>query len=637
MKLFSSIAILLLSFVMSSAQTTYVAPLHDANVLYINSYPYSLSGEYIGYCGKLLNMTTVPPTITNINDYILFDEDRPCFTFDSPRGATTSNNLGVYLGSSNMNAITNSNNAYLSYHKEDSMTALAYGSMSFLSCYSLLFNYELPSPNNPEQYYIFRTPISISLSGTLDEYFAYDFENSPEESGGAVSKNLYFDLIDFAANNGQGALIDTSYYILHDTMISEISLGTCRHANGRDWWLFAFEYDITPQKALCYHRFLVSPVGVEYKGEIRDTTQFLQRMSSFTKCTPDGKHLIVQHYQNCQLNIFEIDRCDGLLLNQRIVYDSCQFLGNSFAVSPNSRYIYTSDGWFGGTTNAGTGTIISGLPYGRLYQHDLEADDFAASRQILTGFDTISLTETMQLAPNGEIYFRGYLSEYIGSIHRPNFPGLQCMADPKAIEGCFTQTKAASYFPNEYRVGPVDGSSCDTLGIDNFPKAFFKWYTDSTSDLSIQFDNLSLYNPIDYFWDFGDGNTSTLEAPYYTYAVKGVYNVCLTASNEIGSDTYCELVYVDIPVGAEDILNDIAKMYPNPVDDFLFVELSKEAPSNGKYFITLYDVEGKMVLAEEIMSNLIHKISVSHLPAGLYSCQILHHDEVMMNQMIVKK
>lgn len=54
---------------------------------------------------------------------------------------------------------------------------------------------------------------------------------------------------------------------------------------------------------------------------------------------------------------------------------------------------------------------------------------------------------------------------------------------------------------------------------------------------------------ISWFWQFGDGSTSTLQNPTHTYAVNGIYTVCLTIV-AIGSDgkTCCDQVCQDIQV-----------------------------------------------------------------------------------------
>lgn len=59
----------------------------------------------------------------------------------------------------------------------------------------------------------------------------------------------------------------------------------------------------------------------------------------------------------------------------------------------------------------------------------------------------------------------------------------------------------------------------------------------------VNFTNLSDGNgrPITgYLWDFGDGNTSTAQAPVHQYTNEGVYTVCLTVTDSSGCDSlYC--------------------------------------------------------------------------------------------------
>jgi PKD repeat protein len=53
--------------------------------------------------------------------------------------------------------------------------------------------------------------------------------------------------------------------------------------------------------------------------------------------------------------------------------------------------------------------------------------------------------------------------------------------------------------------------------------------------------------PLTYLWDFGDGITSTLEAPTHLYAASGTYEVTLTVTNSFGSDTYIAEFVVNTP------------------------------------------------------------------------------------------
>jgi len=53
----------------------------------------------------------------------------------------------------------------------------------------------------------------------------------------------------------------------------------------------------------------------------------------------------------------------------------------------------------------------------------------------------------------------------------------------------------------------------------------------------VTFRSTSINTVTSYLWDFGDGNTSTQESPTHVYQTSGSYDVSLTASNAIGSDT----------------------------------------------------------------------------------------------------
>jgi len=67
---------------------------------------------------------------------------------------------------------------------------------------------------------------------------------------------------------------------------------------------------------------------------------------------------------------------------------------------------------------------------------------------------------------------------------------------------------------------------------------------DNAADPLIAFSDSSANSPTTWFWDFGDGNNSAAPSPSNTYSANGTYNVCLTATNGIGSNTKCKTVTV---------------------------------------------------------------------------------------------
>ncbi len=72
-------------------------------------------------------------------------------------------------------------------------------------------------------------------------------------------------------------------------------------------------------------------------------------------------------------------------------------------------------------------------------------------------------------------------------------------------------------------------------------------YMDTINN-QIAFSPDSYDSNLNYFWDFGDGNTSTNAYPFHEYSNGGLFNVCLTVSDNNTpqcSDTVCQTVFVD--------------------------------------------------------------------------------------------
>ncbi len=59
--------------------------------------------------------------------------------------------------------------------------------------------------------------------------------------------------------------------------------------------------------------------------------------------------------------------------------------------------------------------------------------------------------------------------------------------------------------------------------------------TKGPASLNVQFNDTSSNNPTSWLWNFGDGTTSTDKNPTHTYTQSGIYNVTLTATNDIGN------------------------------------------------------------------------------------------------------
>ncbi|MES1220996.1 MAG: PKD domain-containing protein, partial [Bacteroidota bacterium] len=66
------------------------------------------------------------------------------------------------------------------------------------------------------------------------------------------------------------------------------------------------------------------------------------------------------------------------------------------------------------------------------------------------------------------------------------------------------------------------------------------------SPLFVTFQDLSSGNPTSWVWDFGNGNTSTLQNPSSIYLTPGKYTVVLTVKNANGANTLTRSQYIEV-------------------------------------------------------------------------------------------
>ncbi|MES2761692.1 MAG: PKD domain-containing protein [Bacteroidota bacterium] len=158
--------------------------------------------------------------------------------------------------------------------------------------------------------------------------------------------------------------------------------------------------------------------------------------------------------------------------------------------------------------------------------------------------------------------------------------------------------------------------------------------------------NYSAYNNstgtgiVSYLWDFGDGNTSSLQYPSHQYAVPGQYIVCLTTSATAGtitcSDMYCDSSSVQKMASGflmshfnviPQIVTHISKTetiteinaYPNPMGDKLIIELISIEQHTLHY--VLVDALGRTVSTGDL-NNPNAQINTADLAKGFYSLSI---------------
>jgi len=309
-----------------------------------------------------------------------------------------------------------------------------------------------PSPYNnlyPEGLHIAQACLILPKPESATEY--YLVHNTADRNVPSnFALRLYLSVVDMSLNGGMGAVVLKNHVQLSDSLIAG-RITAVRHANGRDWWVLCHRRgnDV-------YYRMLVTPSGISdpQQQAIGINRVFASGQACFS---PQGdRFACYRGNQGEDLEIFDFDRCTGLLSNPvHIVIDDANIAGG-VAFSPNGRYLYVSS-------------------VEHLYQFDTWATDIAASRVTIAIWDGFyspsppfaTVFDIAQLAPDGKIYIgTGNSTLHLHVINEPDQGGLACGMVQHGVELPRYFMNSLPNHPN-YHLGPVDGSVCDSLGIDS--------------------------------------------------------------------------------------------------------------------------------------------------------------------------
>jgi PKD domain len=429
----------------------------------------------------------------------------------------------------------------------------------------------------------------------------------------------------------------------------ELSAPT-RHANGRDWFFVLPNYNsITAQgyfgdtSKVDFFRFETWRVR---NGVIEKTPAKYEQSWSWKYMTlytgvysqkgysPDGSKFYLCDVVGCF--VFDFDRCTGQLSNREIInvpsnlsYQGQYLTTHGVNISPNDRFLYMT---FTQHFMDGPNGSTDSRPPHYILQYDLEATNLEAS------IDTIATTgiyiPNLYLAPLYDTFATNYGEfksltygidgklwvssgwDNLSYIEYPDSAGQACGFKSRAIVAPMQSTHWRSF---NQRLGPLDNSPCDTLGINNDPHADFRWK--SHDCLTVKFRNTSWHEPTNFHWDFGDGTTSTEREPVHTYT-KGVYQACLLASNQYGSHAFCREIDLvncgSVSTSQPQQPQGKAVMSPNPTDGPLQLTYQLHA-NHYDGLLRFYDMQGRLAFAHQLSVNKTsYLFDIGYLSAGLY-------------------
>ena len=451
---------------------------------------------------------------------------------------------------------------------------------------------------------------------------------------------LCYAKVDGLVNNGLGKVVEKKSVLVRSSNLEAIA--ACRHANGRDWWIVVPEHSTPNQKK--YTIPLLTPFGLEVS-----TTQTIEVSYNYvvedavgnSKFSSNGKwYLDFDQFAGQGANLFSFDRCTGEFSNHQFLSNGINGnWGGGAEFSPNSRFIYL-------TTECFCDYV------GRVFQYDLWSSDVQGSRTEVYSkyqWDTIPplneyqlYFEAASLLPNGEIgiasgLYQDKTDNYYHVIDQPNLQGKDCRFQLSKMSLGNVLPYGIGSFPN-FRLGPVDGSSCDTLDIDNKPYADFTQYLPDSTGLEVVFTDNSAYEPTTWHWDFGDGTTSADTSPVHNYLLPGTYNVCLTVCNINACDTFCQPVTVPYGfVSTSEVGQSTGqiRIEPNPNDGSFYILIDdKGIDLESEFKLLIYNSIGQKV-TEVTIGIGENPISILNYQNGFYYAIISKENNLISAEKIL--
>lgn len=562
-----------------------------------NDYVWLLGYDYSLVPNDTFGISVMDFNTQSLNPTIYFDKN---IKFDySGTSVCMSDETGKYIFTTDGNAILNSTHEFMKNGKNISPLDNLHSELDPQSCIVL--------PTSKKGFY--------SLINNRIEIVGLSI----------ASIQSFITIIDMNRDNGLGEVVHRLIEFSKDTLTLEKLIST-RHANGKDWWLPIPGYNTN-----CIFTFLVQDTSISLirKQKVDSIIYNGYGQAAFS---PDGKYYAnissVSDQAGTYIYLYGFDRCSGLFsaIKQFHINEALYHVGVAF--SPNSKIFY-----------------FTFWPY--IFQIDLLSQDKKIDtlakndyyiEDIGGGFRRFNPFGFMQLGPDNRLYcVPNTESRNMHVITRPNILGSGAELRQHILK--FASLHQTLPMHPNFRLGPIDGSSCDTLGIDNIPIAEFRYDQDTINFLKIDFTNLSWYEPTEFWWDWGDQSafyytTQKDTSICHTFAKEGVYQVCLRAKNGNGENTICkEIKLGTVGTNIFDKGGVDLSFYPNPAFDYCVVNIEEYLPKS--MMISFIDIYGNSLLSRRLVQGS-NFINIESLNPGVYQLEIKEKVEIIRTAKLIK-
>lgn len=434
----------------------------------------------------------------------------------------------------------------------------------------------------------------------------YIFTADANENVGAGGYR--YSMLDMTLNGGLGDITATKNVLLYAPSTEKLTAAS--HSNGIDTWVITKELN-----NYTFRAYLVTCNGINMNPIVSTVDPITGNTVGFwtgcIKVSPDGTKIASARNGEGRWDLFKFNNSTGLI-SDRIILDqpAPQLTMYGVEFSPNSQLVYLNGTYtFQYKVDIHDSTTISNSKYqvdsvfvihvalqlgpdGRIYSNTFPSTSVIANPNTY-GIGCNYLEQSISL--NGRNGFAGFPTffgrlvtnynldftyNFLPDCKTVDFSGISNIPGPLTWAWDFGDgntgtgqniTHVFPSTPNQFTVtltvnNPnVCGGTSTRSKIVSFnrvaPTAKFG-FTTSCNNLSVAFHDSSTIGPgaqiVSYSWDFGDGNTSSLQNPTHTYSLFGTYNVRLI----VQSNDQCN---------SKDTMTKVVNVAAKPVANFSFV------------------------------------------------------------------
>lgn len=151
---------------------------------------------------------------------------------------------------------------------------------------------------------------------------------------------------------------------------------------------------------------------------------------------------------------------------------------------------------------------------------------------------------------------------------------------------------------------------------------------------SVSFINMSSSQVTNFYWDFGDGGSSTFSSTTHSYADTGSYVITNILSNHSCTDTLSFTILVMDATGIREIYNDQFNLYPNPTFDRVTVDFGN---LNIEGQLEILNSNGQLMERIPLNGRVKLDIAMNKYSDGIYLFRVKYADHYLIRKLILQR